>query len=418
MRSLKKFTLGPAVTQINDYMLYGCSGLTCIEIPNSVTAIGDNAFDSCQNLKKIVFADGSTIINVSNPLFRNCPLEEIYLGRDLEFGSGVLFNSPFNDLYSLKTLTIGPAVTQISSRTFSSCSNLETIDISNSVTSIGSNAFSNCSSLTSIKIPNSVTTIGLGAFIGCQSLTYVEIPNSVRTIGDGAFKSCGKLKSMVFADGNTTLELNGSYSFSGSPLEEIYLGRNLKFGTSDVNALPFSHMPSLKTFTIGTMVTQINDYMLYGCRNLTSIEIPNSVTSIGKYAFFACNGLTSAEIPNSVTEIGNSAFMGCKNLKEVNYNTTEPITGDKSIFSDEVYKNATLNVAVGGIDNAKSTEPWMYFLNINDLSVSNIESIAAYGLDAPTEIYNLNGVRVNCEPLIPGIYVIRQGVKTRKIVVK
>lgn len=217
-------------------------------------------------------------------------------------------------------------------------------------------------------IDYSVTSIK-EAFKKCSFLTSVTIPNSVTTIGRSAFECCSGLTSVI----------------------------------------------------IPNSVTSIGDYAFDYCSGLTSVTIPNSVTSIGPSAFSGCSGLTSVTIPNSVTTIGGSAFYGCNELVEVNYDTTKPVSARKSLFSDGIYKTATLNVAVGALDNVYSTEPWMYFVNIKESDFSGIEEvIAELDPNASIEVYNLNGVKVadTIENLPIGLYIIRQGKVAKKVAVK
>lgn len=64
-------------------------------------------------------------------------------------------------------------------------------------------------------------------------------------------------------------------------------------------------------------VTKIGDAAFYGCKELTSVNLPNSINAIGKNAFGGCKMLTSITIPNGVIEIGEQAFMHCYALKTV-----------------------------------------------------------------------------------------------------
>ena len=153
------------VTGIGDEAFYDCDGLTSITIPNSVTSIGNNAFRNCTSLKVLYFEDGANTINLGRgeyynswggyylSLFYDCPLETLYLGRNVSFDGS---HSPFEGKRTLISVTIG-----------------------NSVTSIGDDAFRDCSSLTSITIPNSVTSIGNKAFGGCDALTELIIAATV-----------------------------------------------------------------------------------------------------------------------------------------------------------------------------------------------------------------------------------------------
>ena len=74
---------------------------------------------------------------------------------------------------SLTSVTIPDSVTSIEASAFDNCSELMSVTIGNNVTSIGNNAFCSCGSLTSVTIPSSVESIGEDAFTDCSSLTSV-----------------------------------------------------------------------------------------------------------------------------------------------------------------------------------------------------------------------------------------------------
>ena len=150
---------------IDNNAFVGCSGLTSINIPNSVMGIGQYAFASCTSL---------TSINIPNSVT-------------------IILNYAFSGCKSLTSINIPNSVTTIYKSTFDCCTGLTSINIPNSVTTIGESAFLGCSGLTSINIPNSVTTISVSAFSGCRSLTSINIPNSVNTIGYGTFRYCDNL---------------------------------------------------------------------------------------------------------------------------------------------------------------------------------------------------------------------------------
>ena len=308
--ALESIEIPNSVNFIGSDAFSGCNSLKSIEIPNSVNFIGSGAFSGCNSLTKAVFVDGIVeleILDLDNDtsgdydIFKYSPLEEVYLGRNLSHGT--IFAGQEN----LKKVSIGNTVTKISSCTFERCSSLESVSISNSVTTIGEHAFSYCSALKSIEIPNSVNFIGSDAFSFCNSLTKA-----------------------VFVDGIVELEIldldndtSGDYDiFKYSPLEEVYLGRNLSHGTI------FAGQENLKKVSIGNTVTKISSCTFERCSSLESVSISNSVTTIGEYAFARCSALKSIEIPNSVTTIGNSAFTDCSALKSVSISNSVTMIGE------------------------------------------------------------------------------------------
>ena len=204
---ITSFTFGSEVEHIPAYLCYGMENLTAVTIPNSVTSIGVRAFAECSGLTKTNYTGdiaGWCGINFggwrSNPTAYS---HNLYI-NDVEVKDLVIPNSvtsigdyAFDGCSGLTAVTIPNSVTSIGNYAFDGCSGLTSITIPNSVTSIGWDAFAYCSGLTSVTIPNSVTSIGDRAFYECSGLTSVTIPNSVTSIGWGAFEGCSGLTSEI-----------------------------------------------------------------------------------------------------------------------------------------------------------------------------------------------------------------------------
>ena len=209
----------------------GCTSLTSITIPNSVTNIKSYAFNGCTSLATVInFSDldiqqgnltngcvayyATTLITADEQIddFLFSKIEGVntlvyYLGdendREISLptnskgGNYIIQSSVFKDCTSLTSVTIPNSVTSIESKAFIGCTNLTKLSIGNFVTNIGDYAFSKCANLTTITIPHSVTSIGRAVFRECKGLEQIILGKNVENIGDNAFKDCSNLGQLI-----------------------------------------------------------------------------------------------------------------------------------------------------------------------------------------------------------------------------
>ena len=356
---------GKTVTAIGDLAFDACVNLTSVSIPNTVKVIEENAFRGCESLvaisipasvesidayafgntglKRVTLEDGSKVLNTwrggtynAYTSFSDSPIETLYVGRNLVSGQ-----NPFLGFTTIKYLTFGDQVTGVCANEFKSCKGIRSIDFGQSITSIGNNAFNDCDELGTVTLPESVGTIGEAAFYDCEILAKVNIPNKVRVIHASTFQYCKNLAEIVIPanvdsigayafhytgltkvtleDGDKVLKTwrggtyNASTPFSGSPIETLYVGRNLQ-----KDMAPFQRFTTIKTLTLSDNVTSVLDYEFYECRGLRTVTFGKNITDIGNGAFRECDTLRTVTLPESVTRIGESAFYSCDTLSRAN----------------------------------------------------------------------------------------------------
>ena len=286
--SLASIEIPNSVTSIGQYAFYNCQALTSIEIPSSVTYIGNYAFINCDSLNTVCVCNSS--IDSSNfkiSYSGNDTLPENIFYFDETTGTITKYVGSATNVEIPDTIN-GIKVTAIGSEAFKGNTSIQSVVIPEGVTFIGDYAFQDCTSIKSIEIPNSVTSIGNYTFNNCTSIKSIEIPSSVTSIGNYTFNNCTSIKS---------IEIPNSVTSIGNSV--------------------FNSCTALTSIKISNSVTSIGDSVFNSCTALTSIEIPNSVTSIGNSAFNSCTALTSIEIPNSVIKVGENAFDSCDNLQTI-----------------------------------------------------------------------------------------------------
>ena len=361
-----------AVTSIEEKAFYGCSGLTSVNISNSIKAIGGYAFYDCSSLASITFPDNVTMIGIDafygTQWFLDQPKGLVYISDWLYAYKGTIPEDvqitikegtkgicgeafKYKNYANITSITIPGSVTYIGGGAFKDCTGLSSVEIPNSVTTIDRNAFQNCTGLTSVTIPSSVTTLGTWAFGGCSNLASVSIPSSISYMGNQVFANTAWYSNQ--ADGLIYIN-DFLYAYKGTMPANTKI--TIKEGTKGICGAAFSGCSNLKSVVIPNSVTYIENYAFSDCTGLTTLTIPNSVKSINSFAFQNCSNLTSISIGSGVTSIGATIFYGCSSLTSIISEIEEPFVVKSTNFFN-IVSTCTLTVPYGTRD-AYITAGW------------------------------------------------------------
>ena len=330
---IQTMTIPNTVTSIGERAFESCSNLVSVNFPRNLTTIGTYAF---VNANKFVPDDmshittiyagafqatnlhgtltlGSNFTRIDFDAFRNTKITEVIIDHTPEtLGTGV-----FMDCSKLASVTFNDDI-DIPGYMFENCPNLSTLTFNADVPTIGIQAFNICRALTSLTLPSSLTSIGQSAFANCSGLETINFPANLSFIGRGAFAQCTSLEELVLPAGLTTL--NERENFSGcTSLTTVVFPANETF-----HAIP---------------------YLCFdGCTKLVNTSFPANITSIGGLAFRNCGftalpdgwgrktitygdepyygcPIASITFPDDWTSVPNNFCWGWKSLSEVHFGT-------------------------------------------------------------------------------------------------
>ena len=275
-----------------------CTNIKSVTLPNTLTAIGTQAF--C----------GSSLVSISIPA-----------------GVKTIGNGTFNLCTSLQTVTFekGSQLKAFENSSgwggvFQSCTSLTTIEIPASVETIGYNAFWFCTSLQTVTFEKGSQLKTVDGFQSCRSLTTIEIPASVETIKYSAFNGCTSLKTVTFEKGSELKTIEGYYQFYGAFSDCTSLTSiEIPASVETIGICAFSDCTSLTTIEIPASMETIEGGAFAGCTSLQTVTFEKGSQLKTVDGFVGCTSLTSIKIPASVETIEDSAFKGCSLLATVTF---------------------------------------------------------------------------------------------------
>jgi hypothetical protein len=378
--SLRQLIIPEGVISIGASAFFDCQALSDVEIPASVESIGDYAFEHCPAVCRMsVAADNpnydsrdscNAIIETATGVLKAGCMNTVIPNTVVAIG-----DNAFSGSFMLTRVNVPTSVKAIGDYAFAGCTSLSDINIPTSVTTIGEAAFSDCSALTALNIPNSVVRIGRAAFGGCYSLESVSLPKSVTAIDDYEFYGCTMLKDVHISNAVTSI---GASAFRGClSLATV----NIPKSVTEIGHSAFRECPSLTSLIVAkgnpvydsrescnAIIETSTGTLLAGCRNTV---IPSTVTAIGNAAFDGCLFLETITIPQAVTVIGRKAFNNCPALKNVVCRIADPLLTVTALDAFKLpsadYTGRVLHVPTGTTAAFEASSAWQpYFQSITD----------------------------------------------------
>ena len=293
-------------------------------IPDSITIIYDNPFNSFQDLKTItVSPDHPTLKSIDGILFSKDENRLICYPRENKKKSytvpedvKIIGKNAFYFQLHLSSITLPKSLTTIEDSAFVGC-HVKSFTIPEGVVSIGDGAFGYIDELENIILPETLIHIGDQAFQDCTGLKSITIPKGVSDMGKGVFEKSSITNIAISAD-NPYLAIIDGVLFSKPDKRLICYPKtftnkeySIPQGIQIIGAGAFMDCKSLEKVVIPDSVKHIEEEAFSGCSNYNSFDLPTSIITIGDEAFYYCTSFSSVVIPEGVTTIGEFAFSGC-----------------------------------------------------------------------------------------------------------
>ena len=305
--SLQSIVLPDSVTEIGDEAFVYCQSLQSINLPLSLITLGSNPFEGCSQLQ-LRIPQGSKFELINSLLIDAGRLVScLNNDKDIQLPESVteIGDRAFYGCDSLQNILLHDSVAKIGEEAFMSCGSLQSIVLPDSVNEIGDKAFGYCRALRSIVLPDSLAKIGNYAFIECSSLQSVNLPESLISIGENPFYHCKQLQLIVPERSKFKLLKGLLIDDNGRLLTCLNTDERIEIPDSvkEIGESAFGLCRSLRSIVLPDSVTKIDNAAFEGCNSLQSIVLPDSVSKIGNGVFRFCFSMQRIEVPKSLENV-------------------------------------------------------------------------------------------------------------------
>lgn len=386
---LARVRIPDGVRRVDDFAFYGCDNLEVVELPGTLTELGEAAFAQCGKLAEVRMPTGVRVIGrnafADCGSLRSVELPETYTGLTAglfvgchslaHIGTGAAYRQDGEYVIGTETKRIEMALPTavVDGR----------LELPQGAERIGPYALSLCPHATEVAIPDSIVEIDGRSFGGLPLLTEIETgdgsafrcergslwrgdtivahmagdgaaevdidaPDGHLAIGPHAFRGCLAVREVrIRAAGRCAVEI-GESAFEGCEnLETVSLpaGSATTFGVGS-----FRKCGRLRAIEV-CETAAVGDMAFEMCASLTEAPLTGLTTEIGRDAFAECTALVSITVPTGVKDISDGAFANCSSLESVDFHDDVETIGEETFYGCTKLRSADLPLnlrSVGG----------------------------------------------------------------------
>ena len=347
------------VAAIGENAFEGCNNLKHVYVVGTIDTIGKGAFSGCSALTRLLVP----FVGESRTATQEKGLLTYWFGQESAdnteeilqsyLDSGEVYQTysayvplsltnikvfdttripygAFSYMSKLQNVSFD-GVSEIEERAFEYATGISTFDLPDTLKSIGANAFAH-TSIKDITIPSSVQSIGEDIFAGCKALAEMKIPFVGQSAEATEYNAVlGWLFGQNNYDGMTATTQGSWTSYISAALKTVEITN-----ASTVPEYAFANIKTLKNVVLANTITKIKDNAFRGCTGLTNIDL-HLISTIGGSAFYECSGLTSVNL-ESATSIGSNAFFKAYSLESVDFSDNLTTIGGSAFYACKIGK--------------------------------------------------------------------------------
>ncbi len=317
-----ELTFRPNTTSIAAGFMKNNQRLQTLHLPESLTIIGNRAFEDCHNLQNIQFPE--SIEEIHEKAFARCyGLTGINLPRSIsKIGNFAFEKCNFDSIF------LNDALAEIGHGAFYNCEKLQYADLGDNIVSLGRMAFAYCRNLHSLnepnktQIPKSITSIPYATFYECLRLSNrIILPEFLDSINEQAFANCRSIHSIEL---NKHLNHISPSAFNNTPNFTRFMGESDDYKvvnglllSADGETLILCPNGYPQICVVAKKIITIESHAFHNCSRIHHIRGMRNVETINDNAFSGCTQLRSIVIGPETRHIGNNIFESCLNLSKI-----------------------------------------------------------------------------------------------------